>query len=59
VYDWADLTKKQEDFIKSTDPWITPPEETEGLLRFKYVLLILCAQLANICHGEETAGPYD
>jgi hypothetical protein len=50
------LAQKQEDFIKSTNPWITPPDGTEGLLRLKFILLILCAQLANICHDKETAG---
>jgi hypothetical protein len=51
------LDGKRKLFIKSTKPWIFPPSEQEGLLQFKFILLILCAQLANIRHGNETAGP--
>jgi hypothetical protein len=51
------LRDKRDQFLESTVPWITPPADAEGLLRLKYVLLILCAQLADIRHGVETAGP--
>ncbi|MBE7551909.1 MAG: hypothetical protein HS126_12640 [Anaerolineales bacterium] len=51
------LNQKRNEFLESTIPWITPPADTEGLLQFKFVLLILCAQLANIRHGVKTAGP--
>jgi hypothetical protein len=51
------LKQKREEFLESTVPWIDPPADTEGLLRFKYVLVILCTQLANIRHGVQTAGP--
>lgn len=51
------LNQKREEFIRSTDTWISPPEGAEGLLRLQFVLVILCGQLANISHGEKTAGP--
>lgn len=51
------LENKRRDFIKSTEPWITPPVQAESLLRFKFVLMILCAQLSLLCNGRKTAGP--
>jgi hypothetical protein len=51
------LKQKREALLESTVPWIQPPAETEGLLRFKFVLVILCGQLANIRHGVQPAGP--
>lgn len=52
------LDSKRRDFIRSTEPWITSPVTTPPL-HFKFVLIILCAQLCNLCHGRGTAGPAD
>jgi hypothetical protein len=51
------LSKKRDDFIESTVPWISPPVTSKGTLTLKFILQILCAQLANINHGSSTAGP--
>ena len=48
------LENRRLDFIKSTEPWVTPPDGTIGLLRFKFVLIILCATLSNLCHEAGT-----
>ena len=53
------LDNRRKDFVLSTEPWITPPNWVVGLLRFKFVLMILCAQLSNLSHGGNVAGPSD
>jgi hypothetical protein len=49
--------KKRDLFIVSTEPWVQPPEGTKDIQRLKFILTILCAQLANILHGVPSAGP--
>ena len=51
------LEKKRKEFIESTQPWISPPDEEMGLSRFKYIINILCNQFEKISRGEKTAGP--
>jgi|WetSurMetagenome_2_1015567.scaffolds.fasta_scaffold120351_2 hypothetical protein len=51
------LENRRRDFIQSTEPWVTPPDGAVGLLHFKFVLIILCGQLSNVCYGGTVAGP--